>query len=71
MKTTFICNGKLQLICTPETELEKQLLTELFRLPVEATQVATMPVGDKTHANCVVITSAPQQQTIKPTEDKQ
>lgn len=31
MKTTFIVNGKTQLILTPETDTEKALLTALIK----------------------------------------
>lgn len=56
MKTTFIQNGKLSLVLTPENDIDKVLLSDLFKTSVDATQVSTMQIGDINHVNCVIIT---------------
>lgn len=55
MTVTTIMNGSMKLILTPTTELERSILAEIFRGPVDATSVSTMQIGDSNHANCVII----------------
>jgi hypothetical protein len=57
MKTTFIQNGKLSLAITPETEIEKQLLAELFKSPVDSQIHEKLQVLDKALVDSVVITT--------------
>jgi len=56
MEGTFIVNGSIKLILKPQSELEVQMLTELLKQPIEATQIATMQVGTVQYTNAVVIT---------------
>ncbi len=59
MKTLIIQNGKLSLILVPETELEKQSLSEIFKTgDIEAHSHEKIQVLDKALVDSVVITSS-------------
>ena len=55
MKCTFIQNGKLSLALTPETEIEKLLLQNLFSAPVTTQLHDKLQILDKSIADTVVI----------------
>jgi len=61
MKTTFIQNGKLSLALTPETEIEKQLLAELFKGQVDNQIHEKLQVLDKALVDSVVISPKTKQ----------
>lgn len=62
MTTLTIVNGIVKLIVIPGTELEKLMLEELCKGPVDIQMHATLQVADKQCANCVAITPS----TTKP-----
>ena len=58
MKTTFIANGKLSIVLTPETEIEKLLLEDLFsKQSVETYCFQNAQIIDKNVADSVVISA--------------
>lgn len=58
MTTLTIINGVIKLIVVPGTEIERMLLEELCKGPVEVQMHPTLTVGDKQCANCISITPA-------------
>ena len=56
MKVTWILNGKLQLILTPSNDIDKQLLQELAKTPVEIQMFDVLQTGTDSHADTVIIT---------------
>jgi hypothetical protein len=69
MKTTFIVNGKTQLILTPETETEKSLLADLIK---QSNMIVSEVSEEAGYArlygqNSIIVTS---QQKINASEEK-
>ncbi len=69
MKTTFIVNGKTQLILTPETETEKSLLADLIKQSNVMVSAVSEEAGYSRlyGQNSIIITS---QQKINASEEK-
>jgi len=55
MKITTIINGRTSLCITPETEIEKQILAELFKGEVVCTMQEKLQILDKALVDSVVI----------------
>lgn len=56
MKCTWIVNGRLSLTITPETDIEKSLVAELFKMPVETKIEEKLQVLNIALVDSVVIT---------------
>ena len=64
MKSTFILNGATKLVIAPTNDLEKQVMDQLFKQPVEVKSYQTLQVGDETYANCVIITPSGEKKGV-------
>lgn len=58
MKTHLIKNGSISLILTPENEIERLLLDELFRTPVDVQAVEKIQVLNTALVDSILITGA-------------
>lgn len=56
MKVHIVSNGNLSMVISPETEIEKLQIKELFQGPVTATVSDTVQILGKNIVDCVVIT---------------
>lgn len=56
MKIVTTINGKISLTVSPETELEKQILSELFKGEVTCTMQEKLQILDKALLDSVTIT---------------
>ena len=67
MKCLIISNGTHQLVVIPETDLEKQLLAEIFKGEVDNRTYDKLQVLDKALVDSVVISPKTKQdvQTVK------
>lgn len=59
MTCTWIKNGHIKLVIRPDDDIEKAMLDELLKQPIEGRQVSTMQIGDVQYANSVIIESKP------------
>lgn len=57
MKVTTIINGKISICLTSETELEKQILNDLFKGEVLCTPQEKLQILDKALVDSVIITA--------------
>ena len=57
MKASFIVNGRLQLILSPSSEIEKELLRQLSQNPIGIQIYEKIQTGLDSHMNAVVITN--------------
>ena len=55
MKTTWVVNGKLQLILTPSNDRERDMLKELAQGPVDIQVFEKMQTGTDSHNDAAVI----------------
>lgn len=58
MTTTFIVNGDLKLVITPSNDVEKSLLQQLCKGPIDIQILDKVQIADKTHADSAIITPA-------------
>lgn len=58
MKIVTVANGSLSMYIQPESELDKMILSELFKGPIDSKTHATVQVGGKSMVDVVEITSA-------------
>jgi hypothetical protein len=56
MKCTFAVNGKIELALTPENDLEKMMLQELFKTEVESQFHEKIQIFGKALVDTVTIT---------------
>ncbi len=66
MKVVTVANGNLSMYIQPESEIDKAIIAELFKGPVDSTIHATIRVGTKDIQNCVEITPAAPVKIIEP-----
>ena len=57
LKSTWLVNGKIQLVLTPTNEREKSLLEELTKGPVEITMHDRLQIGQEAAADSLVIST--------------
>lgn len=58
MKVHWIMNDRLQLILSGETELETQMLKQMFNMPVIVSMQEKMRIGEIDLVDAAVITSS-------------
>lgn len=69
MKAILVKNGKLQLILAPSDEVDKILLTQLSKTPVEMHKHSTLQVGTENVTDAIVIMAAePKDRTFTKAE---
>lgn len=56
MKCITTINGKMSLVIVPETELDKKILQEIFKVGVECQYVEKVQILDKALQDSVIIT---------------
>lgn len=58
INATFVLNGKLKLVLTPSTALEKEMLAQLFQQETVGTLHDKLQIGDKQLPDSVIIEHA-------------
>ncbi len=58
MITTFLLNGELKLVITPSNQIEKDLLLQLCKGPVDIQILDKVQIADKAYADSAIITIA-------------
>ena len=58
MHVTMIQNGSISMVITPDTEIERLQLVELFKSPVDTSIIDKAQILDKNIADSIVITTA-------------
>lgn len=67
MKITTIVNGRISLAISPESEIEKQILNELFKGPVDVQIMDKVQILNNALVDSVLI-SPVKKESISPTE---
>lgn len=62
MKVTTIINGRNAIVLSAETEIEKQILNDLFKGEVTCTMQEKLQILDKALVDSVVISTSVKQQ---------
>jgi len=65
MKCTFVVNGKIELALTPENDLEKAMIQELFKGEVENQFHEKIQISGKALVDTVTITKKQKDEKVQ------